>query len=474
MVLQQGKKIPVWGWGEPGEQVTVEIAGQKVQGVTTADGNWRVELAPLAVRESGDMTIKGRNTLTFQNVAVGEVWFCSGQSNMAMFLADMGEQAVASADDPGLRLYWVSSLLSGIPVKDRDKVNWQPSTPKSAYKMSAQAHYFGRALRKKLGVPIGLIASAIGGSRIEPWIPAEVCAATPELASASTRINELNTRYLDEIEKTGRLKEWIAMARQAVSKSQALPPLPPMSDEERAALPVHAMTLDKQEPSTLYNGLVNSFVGFPIRGILWQQGFSNQADGYGYLPKIKALADFWRTNWGQDVPIYYVQYPACKMISPEFRDVQTAMMKTLPNSAMVVCNDLSYGLDLHPKNKDKVGERLALLALANTYHVPMKAWTGPLYRAMKVEGGKIRVSFDQVGSGLVSRDGQPLTWFEIAGENGDYVKAEAKIDGDDVLVWSDRVPSPARVRLGWDPIAEPNLMNKEGLPASIFRSHRDS
>lgn len=473
MVLQREKPVPIWGWANPGEKVLVSFAGQDLETTANEAGRWEVRLKPMVVNDGAEMTIKGTNTLTFSNVAVGEVWFCSGQSNMAMFLADMGQAAVDSADDPQLRLYWVSSKLSASPLKDRPQLNWQPSNPRSAYKFSAQAHYFGRALRKKLNVPVGLMASAIGGSRIEPWIPAEVLAATPALADASARLREANTAFLDAVEKQGALKEWLPEARKAAAKNGALPQLPPLSEDELAKLPVNKLTTDKQQPSTLYNGLVNHLMGYAIRGVLWQQGFSNQADGYGYLPKIRALVDFWRERWGKDIPVYYVQYPSCKMITPEFREVQTAMLEALPNSAMVVCNDLSYDLDLHPKNKDKVGERLALLALANTYGVPMAAFTGPLYRRMKVEGDRVRVSFDQAGSGLVTRDGQPPTCFEIAAADGKYVPAEAEIDGREIVVRSPEIQAPARVRFAWDPVALPNLMNKEGLPASLFRSHKD-
>jgi sialate O-acetylesterase len=470
MVLQRDVPVPVWGCAKAGEMVRVEIAGQSVSTVTGADGRWRLKLEPLSVRESGDMLVTGENALTFTNVAVGEVWYASGQSNMASFLSDQGEQAVAEADDPQLRLYKVSNLLSGVPLENRPGLNWQPSTPKSAAHFSGQAYYFGRTLRRELNVPVGVIAAAIGGSRIEPWISAEVSAATPELKNASDRILAANNTYLDQLANAGLPADWLAEARKAVAERRALPPLPATIPDKP---PVHPLAADKQQPSVLYNGLVHHLMGFPVKGVIWQQGFSNQADGFGYIPKFKALVDSWRRVWGADIPVYYVQYPATQSVTAEFRDVQFAILKAIPNTGMVTCSDVSTGLDLHPKNKDVVGPRIAMMALARTYGKPLKADTGPLYKSMSVEGAKIRVTFDQVGVGLASRDGKPLDWFEIAAATGAYVPARAEIDGDSVVVWSDDITTPAKVRFAWNPIAVPNLMNKELLPASVFRSHRE-
>lgn len=473
MVLQRDVPIPVWGWADAGETVRVEIAGQSVSTQTGADGRWRLTLAPLSVRETCDMVVSGKNTLAFTNVAVGEVWYASGQSNMASFLSDQGEQAVASADDPQLRLYKVSSLLSAVPLENRPGLNWQPSTPKSAARFSGQAYYFGRTLRRELNVPVGVIAAAIGGSRIEPWISAEVAATTPELHDASDHILKTNTAYLDQLAAAGLPADWLTRARAAVAARHALPALPPMPKDVQDKLPINPLVSDKQQLSTLYNGLVHHLMGFPVRGVIWQQGFSNQADAYGYIPKFKALVDSWRRTWGSDIPVYYVQYPATQRVSAEFRDVQFAILKAIPGTGMVTCSDVSTDLDLHPKNKDVVGPRLAMMAMSRTYGRQLKANTGPLYKSMTVEGSKIRVAFDQVGGGLASRDGKPLDWFEIAGETGAYVPAQAEIDGDTVLVWSPEITRPAKVRFAWNPIAVPNLMNKELLPASVFRSHRE-
>ncbi|HEY9248111.1 MAG TPA: sialate O-acetylesterase [Rariglobus sp.] len=473
MVLQRDVPVPVWGWADAGETVRVEIDGQSVSTVTGADGHWHLKLAPLSVRESGDLVVSGKNTLTFTNVAVGEVWYCSGQSNMASFLSDQGEQAVAEAEDPQLRLYKVSSLLSAVPLDNRPGLNWQPSTPKSAARFSGQAYYFGRTLRRELNVPVGVIAAAIGGSRIEPWISAEVSAATPELQSASDHILKVNTAYLDQLATAGLPTDWLSQARQSVAARHSLPALPPLPKDVQEKLPAHPLAADKQQPSTLYNGLVHHLMGFPVKGVIWQQGFSNQADAYGYIPKLKALVDSWRRAWGADIPVYYVQYPATQSVSAEFRDVQFAILKAIPNTGMVTCSDVSTDLDLHPKNKHVVGPRIAMMAMNRTYGKPLKADTGPLYQSMAVEGAKIRVTFDQVGSGLASRDGKPLDWFEIAAATGAYVPAQAEIDGGTVLVWSPEITHPAKVRFAWNPIAVPNLMNQELLPASVFRSHRE-
>jgi sialate O-acetylesterase len=468
MVLQRDLPLPIWGWATPGEDVTVSIAGQKVSAKADALGRWQIKLAPLAASAKPlEMAIAGKNTLQIKNLLVGEVWVCSGQSNMELPVKGVmhANQEIAAADQPTIRLFQVQRGVAGTPGSDVQG-RWEVCTPESVKGFSAVGYFFARNLQKALDVPVGLIGTNWGGTRIEPWTPAEAFADLPKLHDVAEQVALQDQQQAKAMELfVPAVEVWVKAARAAQDKRRTLPLMP--------SLP--PCSLDNTKPTGLYNGMVAGLVPYGIRGAIWYQGESNRGEGMLYLEKMKALIGGWRKAWGQgDFPFYYVQlapyrYDANLYALPEIWEAQVAAL-SIPNTGMAVTNDIGTIGNIHPVNKQDVGKRLALWALAKTYGQKDLVYSGPLFKSMKVEGSKIRVSFDHVGAGLVSRDEEPLSWFELAGADGKFVKADATIDGDTVLVGSDEIVQPLSVRFAWSQVAVPNLMNKEGLPASAFRA----
>jgi sialate O-acetylesterase len=469
MVLQRDIPLPVWGWAEPGEEVTVSIADQKCSAKTDSQGRWQLKLAPLAASSKPfEMTIVGKNTITLENILVGEVWVCSGQSNMGMSVSQVqdAEKELAGADQPMIRLFESPKSPSPRPTSDVFG-RWQACTPETVKGFTAAGYFFGRNLQARLNVPIGLINTSWGGTRIEPWTPAQAFAEVPALKDIAEQVAQQTgeqTKALAPLIPS--VEAWARAARAAQAKGESIPPLP--------ALPGSRLG-EHSKPTTLYNGMVAGLVPYAIRGAIWYQGESNVTEGMLYFEKMKALIAGWRQVWGQgDFPFYYVQlapyrYGNQPQNLPGLWEAQVAAL-SIPNTGMAVTNDIGALGDIHPKNKQDVGKRLALWALAKTYGQKDVVYSGPLYKSMKIEGDKIRISFDHAGGGLVSRDGEPLSWFEIAGPDGKFAKADAKIDGDTVVVSSEEVTQPAGVRFAWSQVAQPNLMNRNGLPASAFRT----
>ena len=419
MVLQRDLPIPIWGWAGPNEKVTVHLGESEVSATAGADGKWSVKLPKLAAGGPYQMTVAGTNTLTLKNILIGEVWVCSGQSNMAkpigihpgQYPCDNYEKEIAAADYPQIRLMEAPPANPQTPADDIAGAQWLVCTPENivvkrgdGHGYSACAYFFGRELHKELKVPIGLIAASVGGCPCEPFTP-------------------------------------------------------PAGDR--------------------WMGMIHPLTPFGIRGAIWYQGESNLADGMLYHEKMKTLITGWRKVWAQgDFPFLYVQVALSKYtedveMAPRLWEAQTATLD-VPNTGMVVTHDISSYPDCHALNKQEVGRRLALWALAKTYNKSNLVYSGPIYKSMATTSGsgpvKIRIQFDSTGGGLASRDGKPLNHFTIAGEDKKFVEAKATIDGTSVLVWSDAVPKPVAVRFGWRQDSDPNLMNKEGLPASCFRS----
>ncbi|MBP7747648.1 MAG: sialate O-acetylesterase [Phycisphaerae bacterium] len=480
MVLQRDVPVPIWGWAAPGEKVTVRLGEQSLNAVADAAGAWQVKLPALTAGGPHDLVVTGQNTITLKNILVGEVWICSGQSNMEMGINQVqdAEKEIAAANYPEIRTFQVPHRPAGQPLPDVD-AEWRVCTPDNIKVgiwggFSATAYFFGRELHRELKVPVGLICTSWGGTRIEPWTPPCGFADLPKLEPIKQEIAAADAEYRAAVSSAlGPIDAWVTAARAALSAEKPLPPAP--------AWPRHGLAHEGR-PTGLYNGMVHALVPFALRGAIWYQGESNAAGGDGmlYFEKMKALIGGWRSVWGQDdFPFYYVQIAPFryqkiqKAIAPtaipEVWQAQTAAL-AIPNTGMAVTTDITDLDDIHPKNKQEVGRRLALWALANTYGQKNLVYSGPLYKSMAVEGNKIRVSFDHVGGGLAARDDKPLTWFEIAGADQKFVKAEARIDGATVVVSSDAVAAPVAVRFGWSMEAEPNLMNKDGLPASPFRT----
>ncbi|MBN8523911.1 MAG: sialate O-acetylesterase [Planctomycetes bacterium] len=487
-VLQRDREVAVWGGGKPGEQITVRFAGQERQATADADGRWLVRLAPLAASKEGrDLVVAGEGTVTVKNVVVGEVWICSGQSNMEWVVNNTmnSKDEIAAAELPLIRQLDIPNLHRGSPTTTF-KAAWTPASPKTAGGFTAVGFYFAREIARELDVPIGLIASNWGGTRIEPWISPAGLRASPELKDIASQVDATdpstdagNKAHLDHLAK---VREWLPQAEAALAQRKPAPALP--------AAP--GSTGDQQGPARLWNGMIAPLVPYGIRGALWYQGESNGGEGVSYLHKKKALVSSWRQAFGQgDFPFYFVQlanYQKSDPAKPEggdgwsrLREAQLNAIKEIPATGMAVTIDIGEANDIHPRNKQDVGRRLALWAMAKDYGKPV-VHSGPLYASQAIEGAAIRVRFDSVGGGLMAgtkkglepvaeSKGAALTWWAIAGEDKVWRKAEARIDGDSVVVSSPEVAKPVAVRYAFAMNPEgANLYNREGLPASPFRT----
>ena len=478
MVLQRDMQVPIWGWASAGEKIRVTLSTEtegaeplfSATATADAEGNWQVKLPAMAAGGPYTLRVNGSNTIELTNVLFGEVWVCSGQSNMqwSVNASKDNEAEIAAAMYPKIRLFYVPRVPSGLPQQDV-AADWYETTPETIPNFSAVAYYFGRKLYKNLNVPIGLINTSWGGTRIEPWTPPVGFTTVPALASIYKEVQDVQANYRAQLpQKIKEIEAWIAETRKALETDAMLTQMPdnthPLAHQGR--------------PTALYNGMVHPIVPYAIRGALWYQGESNLRDGMLYHEKMKALIKGWREVWGQgEFPFYFVQLApfnyggrnASPYFLPQIWEAQAATL-ALPNTGMAVTTDIGNLRDIHPRNKQDVGRRLALWALAKDYGRDDVTYSGPLYKSMAIEGNTIRLTFDAIGSGLTSRDEKPLTWFEIAGEDKQFVEAEAIIDGDTVVVSSETVANPVAVRLGWHQSAEPNFVNKEGLPASPFRT----
>ncbi len=483
MVLQQEKPMAVWGWAEPGETVTVQLASEKATAKANEKGEWQLKLPSMEAGGPYTMTVSGSSTVEFDDVMVGEVWLCSGQSNMEMGIGRVNnaQEEIAAANYPKIRLLMVPNRWTPQAQEDIAPASWKVCSPKTIAEggwdgFSAAGYFFGRDLYKKLDVPIGLIEADWGGTRIEPWTPPEGFAAVSslrheyeevELADPATALHRQRMgQFLDK------MGEWLDSARQAMQQDQIVPVMPAYPEELR---PVH----DLQQATALYNGMIHPLCPFTIRGAIWYQGESNYGTGRLYTQHMKALVRGWRELWGEgNFPFYFVQiapfnYGGDPEVMGEFWEAQAAAAEEIPDCGMAVINDIGNVKDIHPKNKQEVGRRLALLALAKTYGESSLVCSGPTFKSMETDGDKLRVTFDDANGGLKSRDGKPLDWFEIIDrDEGGFVKADAEIDGDSVLLSSPEVEHPVAMRFAWSMLAEPNLENGAGLPASAFRAGR--
>lgn len=470
MVLQRDMPLPIWGEASPGEVVTVAGAGQSISTTTDTEGQWKLQLAPLPVmKEPFVISITGSlgSKITLKDVLVGEVWLCMGQSNMAepVRTSDTRAEAIAQADMPLLREFDTPKSFSGRPAKTSGG-RWKVSTPQTVPAFSATAWYFGQRLQQELGVPVGLINSSIGATRIEQWLPAQGAALNPKLSRITASIQQADAIYVTSKKAVvPQMEAWLKRAQAALAAGREVPDAP--------AWPQHPLEVSG-DGGALWNGMVAPHSPFTIRGVLWYQGEANRGDGMSYFEKMKGLILGIRAIWGrQDLPFYFVQiapmrYAGAETASPELWEAQARVL-TLPHTGMVTTLDIGDLNNIHPTKKRPVGQRLAGLALSRAYGRG-GVDSGPLFKSFVIEGNKIRVRFQNVGGGLASRDGAPLSWFTVAGADKKFVPARAEIDGTDVLVWSDTVTQPTVVRFAWSNIAEPNLMNKEGFPAAAFRT----
>ena len=491
MILQRDMPVPVYGTAEPGEKVTVAFAGKEKSVVADKDGNWSVKLDAMKVSTTpAVMTVSGKNKLTLNDILMGDIWICSGQSNMEWVLGACNRpDDLAQANVPMIRLYQMRGTAAPTPRTEFNCLPWTPCTPESVKNFPAVGYYFGRKVLQETGVPIGLIRSALGGSAIEPWTPYAELAMVPELAKEKEILDQQIKTYVDTLAALPlKATSYVSEARKALSSNTQLP--------EPPVLPVYPISNNpKRDWNCLYNGHIHALTRFAIKGVLWYQGEGNTTNAETYFAKKRALIGGWRRAWDQgDFPFYFVQlanYGNPDTIAGAddggWAKLRMAQLKSLAitNTGMAVAielADIGNPHDVHAKNKKDVGERLALWALAKDYGKKNLVYSGPLFKAMKVEGAKIRIAFDSVGSGLtvatkkgydpvVKEPRGKLRKFAIAGDDKKWVWADAVIDGKTVVVSSPEVPKPVAVRYAF--AANPdgcNLYNNEGLPASPFRT----
>ena len=427
MVLQRDMPVPIWGWAEAGEEVTVSLGDCKATTTACSKGKWMVKLDPQEAGGPCELTVKGNNSITLTDILVGEVWVCSGQSNMQWSVAASNnpQEEIAAADYPNIRLFTVTRKIAEEPVDDCTGA-WASCGPETIPGFTAVGYFFGRHLHKELNVPIGLINSSWGGTIAEAWMSNAGLLGEPDFEPILERAATFNPK-------------------------------------------------NPNQATNLYDGMLHPIIPFGIRGAIWYQGESNSGRAKQYKKLFPAMITDWRKNWNQgDFPFLFVQLAPYRYGNSDPRclaetwEAQSSTL-SLANTGMAVTTDIGNIKDIHPRNKQDVGLRLGLWALAKTYGRSL-VYSGPLYDSMAVEGDKIRVKFDHVGGGLKSADDQPLSHFTIAGEDQEFKPAEATIDGDTIVVKSDEVSSPVAVRFAWSDTAEPNFCNKEGLPASPFRT----
>jgi sialate O-acetylesterase len=478
MVLQAGREIPVWGTASVGEQVTVELTiGKdtiKVGPVEAGnDGKWMVKLpAQVATAESAPsatLVIKGNNEVILEDVLIGEVWICSGQSNMewSVKASYNSEKTIEAADDQRLRLYTVPKTASAKPLAAVAKSpKWRECSSETVPSFSAVAYFFGKNLRETRKVPVGLIHTSWGGTPAQAWTSQEALDAEPSLKYYHERLAQAVKGYdpkkADDQYKTA-MDKWKTDAEKAKAEGKT-PPRQPVKQQPPA--------LSQYSASTLYNGMIAPLLPFAIRGAIWYQGESNAGQAYEYRTLFPAMIKDWRTRWNQgDFPFLFVQLAPFGTTAPwpELREAQLLTTKTVPNAAMAVITDVGDEKDIHPKKKQPVGERLAIAARALAYDEKIE-FSGPVFESMKVEGNKVILTFAHVGDGLKA-EGELLKGFVVCGEDKKFVPAKATITGQSTIeVTCNAVEKPIAVRYGWENFPIVNLWNKAGLPATPFRT----
>lgn len=432
-----------------------------------------------ANKSPSSLIIQGTNRIEIKDILVGEVWVCSGQSNMEWSVAASmnPQEEIAAANHPLIRHIKVPLVPSMIPLENFQS-SWQVCSPNTAAGFTAVGYYMARELSIKLDIPVGLINSSWGGTRVEPWIPpvgfqrVEALQNIYQSVVGRTPGSAPYAKRLDEHIKS--LEDWLVKAKTYKERREVLAPNPSFPAE----LSPYA---SNQDPTMLYNGMIHSIVGFPIRGAIWYQGESNHDEGMLYLEKKKALIQGWRELWGQgDFPFYYVQIAPFRYGDKDpttlakFWEAQAAVQSAVPKTAMVVINDIATVNDIHPPNKQEVGRRLALLALANDYGMQDVAARSPELVSMELMGKQLKLSFRNTAGGMKTRDGKPPTHFEVIGVGSSgYRPAVAQIQGDSLILSCAEVPEPTAMRFAWDMLAEPNLCGMTGLPVGAFRSGKE-
>ena len=478
MVVQQGIRNRVWGKADPGEAVTVSFAGQTKSATAAADGGWEVFLDP--VQEYGGphtLEVKGKNIVTFADVLVGEVWVCSGQSNMQWAVNQANDPDIekAAANFPGIRFVSVPQVGTQEPQWNFTGT-WQVCSPETVGDFSAVGYFFGRQLHQTLGVPVGLIDNAWGGSAAEAWVKREKLAAHPVLRAIHDRWVKEEANYESakaEFEK--KLAEWKQAADKAKAEGKGEPGGKPQHPDARMK--------GNARPGNIHAGVLTPSIGYGIKGAIWYQGESNAGRAYQYRELFPFMIKTWREEWGLgDFPFYWVQLADYKAEKPEpgesdwaeLREAQTMTMKALPATGEAVIIGLGEGKDIHPMNKQDVAKRLARWALAETYRRPGIACRSPLYKGLEKDGAKLVLAFDHVandGKGWRPFDVNEPIGFTISGGDRKFVPAKARIRDDGrIEVWSEAVAEPVAVRYAWADNPVCNMYSTPGLPLTPFRT----
>jgi len=433
MVVQRGGRVPIWGTAEPGERVNVTMGGRQATTSAGDDGRWIVRLDPVPGGGPVQMVVTGSNRIEVRDILVGDVWICAGQSNMEWPVRRSrdAEAEIAAANHPLIRLFSVRQTVFPLPALDTQG-SWDPVTPETIPKFSAVGYFFGREIHKTMDVPVGLIDVSKGDTAAEVWMS------------------------LDVLQRDADFR--------------------PILERWKAADPPHVAD-DPHTPTGLYNGMISPVIPYGVKGVIWYQGESNDDRAEQYRRLFPALIRSWRQEWDQgDFPFLFVQLANLGRRDPgpvdstwaELREAQL-MALSLPNTAMAVAIDLGEADNIHPPNKQDVGSRLARAAKAIVYGRD-EVHSGPIYRSLSMREGKVRLRFDHLDGGLTALGGGGLRGFAIAGEDRKFVWAEAAIEAEEIVVWSDKLPAPAAVRYAWGNNPDCNLGNKAGLPASPFRT----
>jgi sialate O-acetylesterase len=436
MVLQRGTKVPIWGSADPGEKVTVKTGQQEKGATADAKGKWRVVLDSIESKDPIEITISGKNTLTLSDVLVGEVWLCSGQSNMAFALSNAtgGAAAVKAADRPTMRLFTPGRSTPREPMDDV-KGEWVVCTPESAKSFSAVAYFFGSELQKDLNQPIGLIDSSWGGTRAEAWMP-------------KARFDALKLPH-----EPAWTEQWLNPKPDPKAKVQEKP-------------------RPHEAPAVLFNGMIAPMAGYAIRGAVWYQGETNTAYPKEYRDVLASMIGGWREAWQQgDFPFLVIQLPNFDSGTRDWvtmRASQAQVAKDVPNVGLVITIDIGEPKDIHPKDKLTVGKRAALVARKLAYGEDVEG-AGPTFKSMRIDGNNAIIEFDHVEGDLVARGGA-LQGFDIAGPDGNFIPADARIDGPRVIVNAAGVSLPKSVRYGWANNPKCTLYNAADLPTVPFEA----
>jgi len=456
MVLQRDMPIPLWGWADAGEEVTVSMDGASATATPGADGRWKISLPAKPAGGPYTVTIQGKNSLSLENVLMGEVWICSGQSNMAWSVSqsDDGDLETLTAKFPNIRLISVPQVGVQEPQNDFAGDGWQVCSPQTVGGFSGVGYFFGRQIHQTIGVPVGLIDNAWGGSACEAWIRRDLMEADEKYHPLLQRWKETEQQY----------------EQAAAGDSE---------DAKKQAQTLRGQLAGNHRPSNIYCGVLHPTIGYGIRGAIWYQGESNAGRAYQYRHLFPLMIKSWRDEWGQgDFPFYFVQLADFMDESAEpqdsawaeLREAQTMTLNVLPNVGQAVITDLGEAHDIHPKDKQNVAKRLARWALAKDYGLSL-THQSPRYRSVEFQGGKAIVKFDHVGGGMDLFDVRTPLGFTIAAGDHRFVNAQAKVvDRETIEVWSDQVKEPASVRYAWSNNPVCNVQNADGLPLTPFRT----